>query len=57
MDSEKKNKTKVIELMQQLKMKWLIVLAFHSQANKIIKQEHKSIVDVLVKIINKKLNN
>ena len=56
-DGGGENKAEVIELTQRLEIKRLVVSTFHPQANRMVEQGHKPIVDALAKIINGSLNN
>lgn len=56
-DDKRKNKAKIIKLIQHLEIKRLIVSTFHPQANKIVECKYKPIVNTFIKIINKSLNN
>ena len=56
-DGGEENKAKVIELTQRLEIQHFVVSAFHSQANGMVEQGHKPIVNALAKIINGGLDN
>lgn len=46
------NKEIVEELMIKYKIKKVIVFAYHSQANEMMKKDHKLLTDVLLKMSN-----
>ena len=56
-DSGGENKAEVIELTQHLGIKRFVVSAFHLEANRMVEQRHKLIVDALAKINNGSLDN
>ena len=56
-DGGGENKAEVIELTQKLGIKRLAISAFYPQANRMVKREHKPIVDILAKITNGGLEN
>ena len=56
-DSKGENKTEVIELTQCLRIKCLVISVFYFQANRMVEQGHKPIVDALTKMTNGGLDN
>jgi hypothetical protein len=56
-NDESKNKNVIIELTNRYEIKTVIVFEYHSQVNKMIEREHKSLINSLSKIINEDLKN
>ena len=50
-DEGSENKKIITELVAKYKIKQIIISAYHFQINKMIKQKHKSIINILLKTI------
>ena len=56
-NDELKNKKQIVKLTIKFKIKKIVMSKYHFQTNEMIEKYHKSIVNALIKIINKKILN
>jgi hypothetical protein len=56
-NDESENKNAVIELTNRYEIKRIVVFEYHSQINEMIERRHKSLIDLLSKMINEDLKN